>query len=478
MAEMKQDRLAIDRGHVESARTFDDDGHLHVKDVPISKANVCPYNGREIPNWQELGLNPDRVYQLLRDPEELAKGAATFNGKPLLDLHPTRANTAQDNNRQQTVGSVHNVHWDPPYLRAGDFHVWDGGSIAGIQDDAQSQLSSSYRYDADMTPGVYQGVAHDGTMRNIRANHVALVPEGRAGSDVVVNDAALPDQPTPTPHNQEITMAKTAIVSRQALLASGAIRAYLRPKLANDAKVDLTPMLQGVTGKNWKAEKPKIKVALDAAVAGKLAKDADMSDVQDALDDLDDAIEDVKEEVSEASVNEPSDEPTSEDDVGDDTVATKLKAMGLTDEQVAAILPLCTASTATPVMDEKKEPPKGMDKPAMDAAIARAATATVTVAVDAAVARVNALHVAKAAVAPIVGEVVGMDSADQVFGFALKQEGYDLTGIPAAAFRPMFDQHVARRTAVSQPVRIANDAARSATLLTRIPGLGRIKLGG
>src|ERR1700761_6930938 len=40
-------RLAMDRG----ARTKDPlNGWLHVKDCRISKANVCPYLGREIPD--------------------------------------------------------------------------------------------------------------------------------------------------------------------------------------------------------------------------------------------------------------------------------------------------------------------------------------------------------------------------------------------------------------------------------------------
>ena len=68
--------MAFDR---QSARSIDADGRLHVSKTNISKANVCPYFGREIPNWQELGLDGDKVYRLYRDPEELAKGEVTVN---------------------------------------------------------------------------------------------------------------------------------------------------------------------------------------------------------------------------------------------------------------------------------------------------------------------------------------------------------------------------------------------------------------
>ena len=77
--------LALDRSP--SVRSISADGHLHVSRTPISKAAVNPYLGREIPGWDELGLDPDRIYQMYRPPEELERAAATSNGKPLLDEH-------------------------------------------------------------------------------------------------------------------------------------------------------------------------------------------------------------------------------------------------------------------------------------------------------------------------------------------------------------------------------------------------------
>jgi hypothetical protein len=42
-----------------------------------------------------------------------------------------------------------------------------------------------------MTGGIFDGKSYDGVMRNIKGNHVALVPEGRAGHDVKVADSAM-----------------------------------------------------------------------------------------------------------------------------------------------------------------------------------------------------------------------------------------------------------------------------------------------
>ncbi|HHK9580546.1 TPA: DUF2213 domain-containing protein [Citrobacter braakii] len=176
--------LAFDRATV---RSFDKDGRLHIEVTPISKANVCPYYGREIPNSRSLGLQPDKVYYLLRDPKELAKAASTFNNIPLLNEHiPV---TAADPQKMAVVGSTGtDAEFDGTYLK-NSLVVWDADSIAGIETDEKKELSSAYRYVADMTPGVHEGQQYDGVMRDIVGNHVALVIEGRAGSDVVVGDS-------------------------------------------------------------------------------------------------------------------------------------------------------------------------------------------------------------------------------------------------------------------------------------------------
>lgn len=180
-----QDKLAFD---FQSARAFDEDGHLRVAQTPISKGNVCPYYGHEIPGFQALGLDANKVYQLFRDPAELERAASTFEGKPLLLGH--NPVSATDHDHERTVGAVSNARWRDPYLLA-DLACWSGLAIDGIQDSSIRELSASYRYDPVMKPGTYKGTRYDGRMTNIRANHVALVEKGRAGRDVVVADRAL-----------------------------------------------------------------------------------------------------------------------------------------------------------------------------------------------------------------------------------------------------------------------------------------------
>lgn len=179
-----RDRIAFDRA---SVRTFDADGRMHVPNCRISKANVCPYYGREIPNAKALGLEPNRIYQLYRDPEELKLAADSFRNLQLMMVH-AKVNAANPKS-EITVGTVGNVTFDSGYLVSDHLTVWDADGITLIESEEARELSSSYRYRADMTPGVSpEGVAYDGVMRDIKGNHVALVRSGRAGSDVLVHD--------------------------------------------------------------------------------------------------------------------------------------------------------------------------------------------------------------------------------------------------------------------------------------------------
>lgn len=179
-----QSILAFDRA---SVRRVDVDGLLHVSMTPISKANVCIYYGKEIPGSEEMGLEPNKGYRMLRCPEELAKAAPTFNNKPVLNTHlPVLASAPP---KDAIIGSTgEGANFDGTYLQD-SMVVWDSAAIAGIESGQQREISSSYRYRADMTPGVYNGEEYDGVMRDIVCNHVAIVPDGRAGPDVLVYDS-------------------------------------------------------------------------------------------------------------------------------------------------------------------------------------------------------------------------------------------------------------------------------------------------
>lgn len=220
-----KDRLSIAQDR--SLRSYDQDGRLHVESSNISKATVNPYYGSEIPNYQQLGLEPKKVYYLLRDPEELKKAAPTFNNLPLLSKHiPVSADEPQKEVIAGTTGS--DTVFEDGYLKC-SLAVWDAEAIAGIESGEQVELSSAYHYTADMTAGEFEGRHYDGVMRDIVGNHVALVDVGRAGRDVVVSDA----DPF---YERKIMKLKAGAKAR--------IQAAVQPLLAQDAELSPDELLQ------------------------------------------------------------------------------------------------------------------------------------------------------------------------------------------------------------------------------------------
>ena len=170
-----------------SLREIDQNGHMHVLVANISAARVNPYYGKEIPGWKELGLDAGKIYNMLRDPQELKKAASTFNGSPLLDTHVPVS--AWDHPFGKVVGATGtDAVFDGTYLK-NSLVIWPAEAIENIESGEQKEISCSYSYTPDMSPGVFDGVAYDGIMRDIKANHVALVEKGRAGADVFVSDS-------------------------------------------------------------------------------------------------------------------------------------------------------------------------------------------------------------------------------------------------------------------------------------------------
>ncbi len=454
---MTELRLALDRA---SVRTKDEDtGHLHVSLTPISKACVNSYLGREIPGWQKLGLASDKIYRLYRDPGELEKAADTFDGKPLLIIH--KPVHATDHPHEEVAGNVANPVWKPPFLMAG-LNIWTKQAIDGIESEERQQLSCGYAYDPDMTSGTSpEGEKYDGVMRNLRANHVALVKEGRAGPDVLVHDAK------PRSLKEVFPMPKSAVLSRTADVARGALMAYAKPRLAQDAKIDLLPMLKGVTSKTILAKAPVIAKAFDAAVRPKLAADADMdqADVQGIVEEIAEVMKNESDNIA-AAVTDP--DPTVKPDGTDAPDAEAILSFldgKISDEDMAKLKDMLGSgdaedrrkrgTLAAPSAQDKGKPDM-VSKTAMDAAMVQTrkdAAADVRV-------EMNAIREAERFVRPYVGEIaMACDSAEAVHRAALDILKVKHEGKHPDALADLVEVHGHASQVKSEPRRFAQDAA-------------------
>ena len=421
--------FAFDRA---TSRRYSDDGHLHLDSTHISKAAVNGYLGREIPGYEELGLDPERMYQLFRDPEELKRAAPTFNNKPILNTHMPV--TADSYPQELVIGSTGtDASFNDPYLD-NSIVIWKGEDINGVESDAKKELSSAYRYRADMTPGTHQGVPYDGVMRDIVGNHVAVVKEGRAGADVVVGDSAL------TQLKEMFDMTKP-VLSRKATMVQGALAVYLQPKLAADAKIDLASILSGVTSANLKDKSSGIVSGLTEALKGKMAKDAMITDLPRVMDSLVDVP------VTEGIDADPNTGlPMSEEEMRKKTMDQDPKAgieallRGKVDDATLAQVCALISGQATPAAmdaetDEEKKKREEDAKMAGDEAIKNATKNMVTkdemakqmkMATDAATKNQQEIREAEKAVRPYVGELaIACDSAVHVYKTALKTMAVD-----------------------------------------------------
>ncbi|HGN2572240.1 TPA: DUF2213 domain-containing protein [Providencia rettgeri] len=165
-------------------RTYDNNGWLEVTDNPISKVGVFDYLGAEIG-----APEPDKIYRVLRPPEELASEATinSFKLTPFIIEHEMlgkHATPAEKKGIQGVIGE--NVYFDPPYLRA-NIKIFSDVALSNI-DSGKIDLSPGYRSKYEFTSGIYEGQHYDAIQRHLRGNHLALVDEGRTGPDVAVQD--------------------------------------------------------------------------------------------------------------------------------------------------------------------------------------------------------------------------------------------------------------------------------------------------
>lgn len=383
--------LAFDRA---SVRTIDENGRLQISRTNISKANVNAYYGREIPRSEELGLEPNKLYRLWRHPDELRKAAKTFNNIPVLSKHIPDFPTDPPN--EFRVGVTHsNAEFDGTYLTVG-MSIWDNSAIAGIESGEQRELSASYKYVADMTPGVTpDGEPYDGVMRDIFGNHEALVPDGRAGPDVLVADSLPPELNHMRKHKVE------------------AIRATLKPLLAQDADLE--------------AEVRKALLALD---------EAEKEDEKEnkIADDEDDDEKDKKKTADDEDDEEDKDKKKTADDEDDEE-------------------------------DDK------VSKTAMDSAIRLAADSATKKAAE----NFRKIREAELVVRPLIGDVVAMDSAEDVYRTALEQSGVDIAGVHPSAYPALVKMAISQKEN-SRPV-IAQDSASVSEFEKAFPTAGKLKRG-
>ena len=407
-------------------RSVDADGHMRVEESRISKANVCPYKGSEIPRHAELGLDPDKIYRLYRDPEELRLAARSFEGKPLLVKHV--AIDAVDAHKDLWVGTVGKVTYEHPYLIARPLMVLTKEAIDLIESKEQRELSAAYRYDALMVPGNADGEAYDGRMVNIRGNHVAIVPEGRVGPDVHVADE-LP---------QVIKAMRNATLLEK-------LRGFIRPGADLFA---MDEILGQVPAKSVMTLSKDEKDAAEKEAADEKRKtegeDAELTD-----EERQEAYERARDKKAKDKKAKDAKRAKDKDDEDDEDEGTKggedekdedgKKAKDETHRSIGKVKGADKKAKDTEPDHRKDFDPKAVD--AMRDDIKRELSK-----------QFAELDAARQAVRPVVGQVsMALDSAESVYKFALDQLGINTDGVHASAYQALLEVHQSATKRAARP---------------------------
>lgn len=415
----------------QTARSRDADGRMRVKNCILSTAEINPYRGSEIPGYDSLGLQPNHVYDLYRDPDEMAKAAPTFEGVPLMIKHVGQ--TAEEPRKEYQAGAIHSVKFDGKHLR-GDLLVSDGKAIDLIESGAMTDLSCGYRYKPEMVAGEVGGRRHDGVMRDIAGNHVALVDDGRA-SGAHVADSALFDPQGPNPSMQGVDeMAENNNLQAGGPPGSAAGEQHEESAMAQvgQALKHIAGLLENIHGKLGGGE-PKAEGEPPAAA-------------EPAAEDKHEGAEDFELDPAVREEAEGAKDEAEEDDG---------EAEGAMDEEGEYPMPKQAEQEGTPA--------RGNKTIAMDAASIRKHTAAaVADAVKRERVRAQNVERAKRDVRGVLGEVYGMDSAAAIYREALQAVGIDPATVPKGMARVAWNTHVAtaaRTAGVRSHSEMAMDSA-------------------
>lgn len=438
------EKIALD---AQSKRTYDENGFLHVSISPLTRVQVAPYRGCEIPGWQELGLEPERVYRGYRPASELSKPETieSVNGIPIqLAHHMDYADNPAKNTRVGSTGTDGAFH--SPFL-TNSLHIQDKNAIDRINDGSMRELSLAYRYKPVFTPGeTPDGEKYDFVMTDISANHLALVDEGRAGHEVLVYDSkggfmadnvdkTLPVADDDAVEKKEVALAQQVKQGAQKLIDLHASPAEQEPHSEavgdDDKDAEITSILEDLQKAGADLSKvPGLADRLKGLAATAADEDEDLEGAAAPAEDEDEPaapaedpaaapVEDEDEPAAEGDEPaEDEDEPAAETDEGD-MVADGLKACGLDGED-----PEVQKAFAAGLKYAKGgAQPAGKPAAAQDRAL-RKIVSMVTGRLNA---KLNAAEECRKTLGRV--RLGAFDSAGDIYRAALRQEGFKTKGL-------------------------------------------------
>jgi hypothetical protein len=169
-------------------------------ETSVSRYDFAPITGSETTDegylrvWCRAARSGTQLYKRAdgsqvreyRPPEEVSnpESLSTFGMKPATWGHPPVLLDSANTKKFQVGYSGSQVRYNDGFVEVA-LVVTDQDAIEKIKRKDATEVSAGYKVDFDPTPGVTpEGESYDGVQRNIRVNHIAIVPRGRAGPEV------------------------------------------------------------------------------------------------------------------------------------------------------------------------------------------------------------------------------------------------------------------------------------------------------
>ena len=177
-----------------SHKKFDENGFFTIAKNPISKAGVFEYLGSSIAPNEEIrkqsGIDANTMYKVYRSAEELEKAMDTLKLKPIIDDHTLLGveiggAPAEKKGTHGVLGEQLTLENDTLFSNMSVYSE----TLKELIENGKRELSCGFLCDYIKQDGVYNGESYQFKQTNLRANHIALVDEGRMGKDVAVLDS-------------------------------------------------------------------------------------------------------------------------------------------------------------------------------------------------------------------------------------------------------------------------------------------------
>lgn len=212
---------------------FTDEGYLISEGVKLARTGPMEYLG------SDLGKEANKIYDVYVNEDELfhPDTMKSFENVPITINHPEEMEVNARNWEELSKGTIINVRpsEDRKFL-LGDAIVNSAKAIATIQ-DGTSEVSCGYDADIELIDGKLTKV-------NIRGNHLAVLDEGRCGSECKLNlNDGKPKEMTTKRTMLDKILGRKPKKATSVKFGDTKAKLTTRTKKLNDAKADFDKKL-------------------------------------------------------------------------------------------------------------------------------------------------------------------------------------------------------------------------------------------